>query len=194
MGVFFELLSAINNPEQKANVNQLSQVTNTIQQLTKSNGIDPAMAESIMSVVGENLRSAMQQQGDSPRDRGGSSQLSNLIGQVAGGNNPLSGAIGSLGGGNLGVGAIQSMIPPQIQQQMIEGLVKKTGLSANVAQSILPALLPAVFNLLQMGASKSGTQGANNPVLNAFLDSNNSGGADLGDVLKFANRFLNPPK
>lgn len=192
MGVFFELLSAINNPEQKANVNQLSQVTNTIQQLTKSNGIDPAMAESIMSVVGGSLRSAMQQQGDS--SGGGSSQLSNLIGQVAGGNNPLGGAIGSLGGSNPGVAAIQSMIPPQIQQQMIEGLVKKTGLSANVAQSILPALLPTVFNLLQMGARKSGTQGTNNPVLNAFLDSNNSGGADLGDVLKFANRFLNPPK
>jgi hypothetical protein len=190
MGVFFELLSAINNPQQKASIDQLSQVSNTIQQLTKSNGINPTMAESMMSLVGGHLRSALQQQGSVEN----SPQSSNLIGLVADGENFLGKAIGQLGGGSSNFAAIQSLIPPQIQQQMIQGLIQKTGLSASVAQSILPTLLPTVFNLLQMGANKSGTQGANNPVLNAFLDSNNSGGADLGDVLKFTNRFLNPPQ
>jgi hypothetical protein len=190
MGVFFEILSAINNPEQKANVNQLSQVTNAMQNLTESHKIDPAMTQSIMSTVGGYMRSALQQKGETE----GAGQIGNLVGQLAGGGNQIGSIVGQLAGGGSSFSAIQSFIPPQIQQQMIEGLVKKTGLPTNAIQGMLPTLLPTVFNLLQMGSSKPGVASAGNPVLNAFLDNSDEGGADLGNVLKFANRFLNPPK
>jgi uncharacterized protein YidB (DUF937 family) len=189
MGVFFEILSAINNPEQKASINQLSQVTNAIQSLTDERGIDPSMTQSIMSTVGGYMRSALQQKDET----GGAGQIGNLVGQLAGGGNQIGSIVGQLAGGNPSFSAIQSFIPPQIQQQMIEGLVQKTGLPTNAIQGMLPTLLPTVFNLLQMGSSKPGVS-ASNPVLNAFLDSSSEGGADLGNVIKFANRFLNPPK
>jgi len=44
-----------------------------------------------------------------------------------------------------------------------------------------------------MGASTSGVGGSNS-LLNTFLDSDRDGDTDLGDVFKFANRFLNPPR
>jgi hypothetical protein len=57
--------------------------------------------------------------------------------------------------------------------------------NASAIQSMLPALLPAIMGLLNMGAGKTG---GTNSLLSAFM----GGGNDLGDVFKFANRFLNP--
>jgi hypothetical protein len=193
MSIFFEILSAINNPEQKASIDQLSQATNTIQQLAKSNGIDPAMTQSLLSTAGGYLQSALQQQGGT----GGAQQISGLLGSLtggAGGGNPIAGAIGQLTDNNPSLSAIQALIPSQIQQQMIQGLVQKTGLNADVVQGMLPTLLPTVLNLLQMGAGKADTPEAKNPVLEAFLDNSGGNSADLGEVFKFANRFLNPAK
>lgn len=49
------------------------------------------------------------------------------------------------------------------------------------------------MGLLSIGA-KPGMAGGGNALLNAFLNSGGSGTTDLGTVMKFAGRFLNPPQ
>ncbi|MBW4432540.1 MAG: DUF937 domain-containing protein [Pelatocladus maniniholoensis HA4357-MV3] len=171
MGLFFDILSAINNPNQQGNVAQLESITNSIQELATSRGIQPSQIQQAMSVVGNMLRPALQKQHSSL----GSSQLQNLIGQAV--------ATGASTSGQ------QSMLSPQLHQQIVQTVSQRTGLSPNTIQAALPTLTSAVMNLLNMGATKPGVQGSNS-ILSAFLDSDRH--TDLGEVLKFANRFVNP--
>jgi hypothetical protein len=176
MGMFFDVLSAINNPNQQASVAQLASITNSIQQVAASQGIDPGKTQSLISALGGFLRPALQQQ----QSAIGGSQFDSLLGRL-----------GTGAGTAAGMSAISSLFPPQLQQQMIQGIAQKTGLSPNMLQSAMPILIPAVLGLLNMGANKPGSA-AGNPLLKSFLDSDRDGDADLGDVFKFATRFLSP--
>jgi hypothetical protein len=178
MGLFFDVLSAINNPNQQASVSQLESITNSIQQVASSQGIDAGKTQSLMSALGGFLRPALKQQ----RSAMGDNQLDNLLGRFGGGT-----------AATMGASAISSLFPPQMQQQMIQSIAQKTGLSPNMLQSAMPVLIPAVMGLLSMGAKKPG-MGGGNPLLNAFLDSDRDGDTDLGDVFKFASRFLSPAR
>lgn len=177
MGMFYEILSSINNPNQQGSVEQLASVVNSVQTLSQSSGIDPATMQTVLSSVGGVLRPALQQPG-------GLGGLGNLVGQLAGGNT----AGGLSGLSNLS--NLMSMVPPQLQQQIVQVVAEKTGMDANAIAPMLPGILNAVMGFLNMGASAPGATGSN-PVLSAFLDGNNDG-MDLGDVLNFAGRFLNP--
>lgn len=183
MGLFFEVLSAINNPHQSASIDQLSSLTGSVQQLATQNGISAGTMQSVLSSLGGALAPALQQQ----LGAGGGQQLGGLLGQLTGGNlagNVLSQATS----GNLDASSISSLIPPQVQQQIAQVVAQKTGLNAGMIQGLLPTLLPTVLGFFKMGAS---TTGGGNPLLNAFLDSNHDGNTDLGDMIKFADRFLN---
>jgi hypothetical protein len=59
---------------------------------------------------------------------------------------------------------------------------------------LVPALIPVVLRMLNMGKAQTSVgQIASNPLLTSFLgDANQDGSTDLGDVMKFAGRFLNP--
>lgn len=175
MGLFFEVLSAINNPDQQASVSQLASVTNSIEQLSASRGIQPAQMDSMVSVLGGVLRSTLQKQ----QSTLGGNQLENLVAQAAGKSNNLS--------------MLQSVFTPQLQQQITQAVAQKTGISPNLVQTVLPTLIPSVMGLLNMGSTKPGVQGSNS-ILTAFLDSDRDNDVDLGDVLKFSGRFLNPPR
>ncbi len=179
MGLFFDVLSSINNPNQNGSVEQLSSIMNTVQQAAASSGVEPSTVETVLSGLSGSLRPALQQQ----MTGGG---MGNLLGQLAG---AASGGGGSLGG-------LTSLLTPELQQQLIEGVTQKTGVNAGIVQSLLPSLLPAVMQLLNMGSSTSGGGGlsglASNPLLKSFLDGDRDQDVDLGDVFKFANRFLNP--
>lgn len=173
MGLFFDVLSSINNPNQQGSVSQLESITNSIQQAANSQGVDASKMQSVLSAAGGLLGPLLkQQQGNLP---GG--QLDGLVGQLAG--------AGAAGGG---ISALQSLIPPELQQQLIQGIAQKTGMNASAIQGMLPTILPAIMGLLGMG-SGTGMGGGSNPLLNAFL-SGGDGNTDLGDVFRFANRFL----
>lgn len=179
MGLFFDVLSSINNPSQQGSVSQLASITKSVQDLAASRGVQPATMQTVLSVLGTAISPALRQQ----RSVMGSNQLENLIGRSLGG-----GAVASV---------IQSLFPPQAQQQIIATIAQKTGLSPNAIQGMLPTLIPIVLGLLSMGAKKpgvAGVEGSNNSLLSAFLDSNQDGNADLGDVFNFATRFLNMPR
>jgi uncharacterized protein YidB (DUF937 family) len=181
MGLFFEVLSAINNPNQSASIDQLSSLTGSVQQLAAQNGLDVSTTQSVISALGGFLRPVLQQQA------GSNASLEGILRQVGGGN--LGGTVSQLAGGNLGATALDSLIPPALQQQIIQGIAQKTGLDAGMIQSLLPTLIPVVLNFLKMGNNTSGQGG--NSLLNTFLDSDRDGDTDLGDMMKFANRFLN---
>ncbi len=188
MGLFFDVLSAVNNPNQQASIEGLSSMSNAVQQLAGKNGLDAAATQSLMSAVGGALRPALQQQATAA---GGTPQLAGMISQFAG-SNPLGGMMGQASGGNSSMAALQSMIPAEMQQQLINSISQKTGMNAGMIQTMLPSVLPIVMNFFNMGAPTPGSRGGN-PLLSAFLDGNQDGNTDLGDVMKFAGRFLNAP-
>lgn len=173
MGLFFDVLSAINNPNQQGSIAQLESITNSIQQVVISRGIQPSQVENVMSVLGNALRPVLKQQ----QSTLGGNQFQNLIGQAA--------------GSGMGASGLQSLLTPQLQQQIVQTVSQRTGLSPNVIQAALPTLTSGVLGLLNMGSTKPSTLGSN-PLLNSFLDSDRDGNTDMGNVLKFANRFLNP--
>lgn len=201
MGLFFDVLSAVNNPNQQASVGQLGSLVNSVQQLSSQTGMDSATTQNVLSAVGQFVQPALQQQGAAM----GGQQLSNMVGQIAsagalgglmggdqGGNNPLGGLMGQVAGGG-GAAMLQGLLPASMQQQMAQVVAQKTGLDPTMIQSMLPSLIPVVMNLLNMGATKPGASGGGNPLLSAFLDGNHDGSTDLGDVMNFATRFINPP-
>lgn len=172
MSLFFDILSSINDPNQQGSVAQLGNVVGSLQQLATRQGVDATQMQSVLSSVGGFLGPALQQQ----QGVLGGGQLENLVGQLGSSGAPAT--------------AMQSLIPPQVMQQLVQAVSQKTGLDAETLQNLLPGLIPALMGLLNMGASKSGTGGGNNGLLNAFL--NGGSDTDLGEVFKFANRFLNP--
>jgi hypothetical protein len=172
MSMFFDLLSSINNPNQQGSVAQLSSVMGGLQQLAGSQGIDASKMQSVLSSVGGILGPALQQQ----QGALGGSQLENLVGQLGGSGAPAT--------------AMQSLIPPQLQNQLVEVIAQKTGMNAGMIQGMLPTLITSVMGMLNMGSSKPGMGGGGNPLLNSLLSGGS--GTDLGEVFKFANRFLNP--
>lgn len=177
MGLFFDVLSAINNPNQQGSAAQLAAITNSLQELSTGRGVQPSTMQAVLSALGSAMRPSLRQQ----RTVMGSNQLDNLISRGV--------------GGSMVASVIQSLFPPQAQQQLVEGIAQKTGLSPNAIQSMLPTLLSAVLGILSMGARKPGVMtGSANPLLSAFLDGDRDGDTDLGDVLKFASRFLNTPR
>ncbi|RUT08475.1 hypothetical protein DSM106972_016430 [Dulcicalothrix desertica PCC 7102] len=174
MSMFFDVLSAINNPDSSANVPQLASIMNSVQSLTTNRGMQPNQVQSMVSIVGNMIRPVLKQQ----QTTIGTGRLENLISQVV-----ASGASGS---------SLTSLLSPQLMQQISETVTKQTGMSPNLVQSALPTVVSAVLGMLQMGAPQTGAWGNSNPLLNSFLDSDGDGDTDLGDVMKFANRFLNP--
>ncbi|MFM7425469.1 MAG: DUF937 domain-containing protein [Elainella sp.] len=192
MGLFFDVLSAVNNPNQNASVDQLSSMANMVQQLGNQHGVEPSAMQSVISGLGGALRPALQQQAST----GGLGSLmgqlatSQLAGQLGGGQ--LGG--GQFGGGAGGLGGLASLITPQL----IQGLTQKTGVNAGTLQTMLPALIPVVMQFLNMGSNKGAGAAANpltsNPLLKSFLDSDQDQDVDLGDVMKFTGRFLNPAR
>jgi len=174
MGMFFEILQSINNPNQQGSISQLSSVMNAMQQTGTSRGLNASAMQTVMSALGGVMQPALKQQVSS----GGLSSLTGMLTQFAGGGN---------GGSNM----LSSMLSPQLQQQMTQTLAQKTGLDASMLQTMLPGLMSAAMGLLSMGSGKPGTTGSNG-ILNAFLDGD--GSMEMGDVFKFANRFLNAPQ
>ncbi|MBF2064520.1 MAG: DUF937 domain-containing protein [Calothrix sp. C42_A2020_038] len=171
MSFFFDLLSAINNPNQQANVPQLASIINSVESLTTNRGIQPTQVQTMISIVGNMIRPVLKQQ----QTVIGSGRLENLISQVVTGGTSSS--------------AFASLISPELMQQISETVTQRTGMSPNLVQSALPSAISTVFGLLQMGAPQTGAWGNSNPLLSSFLDSDENG-VDFGDVVKFANRFL----
>ncbi|MDE5111721.1 MAG: hypothetical protein O4753_10780, partial [Trichodesmium sp. St7_bin2_1] len=91
MGLFDQMLGAINNPNQEGSSNQLSNILDTVQQLSGGEGGDTGLTQVATTILGGHVRSALQQK----REESGSTGVQEIINQFAGTTaNPL--AVASL--------------------------------------------------------------------------------------------------
>lgn len=171
MGLFDQILNAVNNPSQQASTDQLSSILSAVQGLSNNFGTNPNQTQDILSVVGNYVRSSLQQ----TRSTAGNDQAQALVNQYgSSGPNPQ---------------AVSALLGPVMQQQVVQDLMQRTGLDPQTIQSMLPALVPLALNLLQSGNNTQNPQ-AGNSVLSAFLDGDGDGDVDLGDAFNVASQFL----
>ena len=173
MSLFFDVLTTINNPNQQGSVAQLSHVVEALDRLAEGQGLEQTQMTALLNHLGEALQPVLQDQAEAL----GTAGLEGLLGKLS-------------GSGSLGL--LQIAIPRPLQRDIIQTVAQQTGVEADRIQAMLPQLLPAILSLLDMGAAKPGTRGPNS-LLNAFLQSPPGHSTDLGTVLAFATRFLNPP-
>jgi hypothetical protein len=169
MGLFDQVVGALNNPNQQASTDQLSSILNVVQQVAGQQGLNAGTTQTMMSVVGKHLRTALHEQ----QSQGAATEdlVSRFSGTQA---NP---------------DAVSAIFSNQELQATIAEVAQKTGINPQTVQSLLPMLVPTVLNLLQTGAAKEPGQGGNS-VLATFLDSDRDGDFDIGDAMSMASRFL----
>jgi hypothetical protein len=163
MGLFNQILGAVGNSNQQGGLGQLLNIANTIQQISNNTGTDNSTIQAILSVVGKQVHSSLQEkQADE-----GTEAVEDLVNQFA--------------GTSANSEAVNSLFSPGVQQQVAETSAQRTGLDAGMIQQLLPTLVPLVLSFLQSGG---------NPMLNQFLDADGDGDVDIADAMKLASRFL----
>lgn len=172
MGIFNQILDAVNSPERQASWGQVGTIVDTVQQLSNNYQTNPDNVQSALSIVGNYTRSALQQQ----RLKGGESQAQQIVNQY-----------GGVSRNSQVVQALFNM--PQIEQMVME-IEKRTGLRGDTIQGMLPVLVPLVLNFLKTGNHSQNSLGSN-PVLNQFLDADGDGDVDMADAIKMAMGHLN---
>ncbi len=172
MGLFNQILQAINNPNQQASFNGLSKILGTIQQTGSIYGADPGQSQMLLSMVGGYVRSALQEK----RNNEGEDIVKNLVNQFSGTSaNPQ---------------AVFALFNHTQLAEIVPEIATKSGINASTIQAMLPMIIPAVLSLLKTGANTENTQEAGNPVLNEFLDADGDGDVDITDAMNLAKRFL----
>jgi hypothetical protein len=173
MSFFNQIVNALGNSDQQGSSGQVASMLGTVEQVGNSYGADPSIVQSALSIVGNHVRSALQQK----RDTEGSEQAQSLVNQYSGTYpNPQ---------------AVNSLFSPNQINGVVQAVAQKTGLNAGMVQQMLPILVPIVLNLLQTGTSTQHSQGGN-PVMNAFLDADHDGDVDISDAMHMAARHLSP--
>lgn len=171
MGLFDQILGAIEDPNQQASSGQIASMLSTVQQVSDSYGTDPSTTQSALSIVGNHVRSALQEK----RNTEGPEQAQALVNQFSGTYpNPQ---------------AVHSLFSPNQLQGVVAAVAQRTGLNAGIVQQMLPILVPIVMNLLQTGTHAQNPQGGNS-VLNVFLDADRDGDVDVADAMQMAGRYL----
>lgn len=172
MGLFDQIINAIDNSNQQGNPGQLDNIVNTVQQVSNSTGTDPSTMQSALGIVGNYVRSALQDK------------------QATEGNEAAQSVVNQFGGTSPNPQAVNSLFAPFLQQQLAETVAQRTGLNAGMVQQLLPILVPLVLNLLKSGANSQNPQAGGNSVLNSFLDSDRDGDVDITDAIRLASRYL----
>ena len=172
MGLFDQMLGAINNPNQEGSSNQLSNILDTVQQLSGGEGGDTGLTQAATTILGGHVRSALQQK----REESGSTGVQEIINQFAGTTpNPL---------------AVASLFSPGQITNIVQSISEKTGFGPSQIQGLLPTLVPVILNLLKTGNDTQNHEQGSNNVLNSFLDADGDGDVDITDVMGLASRFL----
>ena len=172
MGLFNQILQAVNNPNQQASLGELGNILSTIQQTGSIYGADPAKSQMLLSTVSGYVRSALQEK----QSTEGPDMVKNLVNQFSGTSaNPQ---------------AVFALFSQTKLAEMVPEIAQKSGLNAATIQAMLPVVVPALLSMLKAGASTDNPQAAANPVLNAFLDADGDGKIDMTDVMNLAGKFL----
>ena len=172
MGLFDKIAGAISDPNLQASAGQIGGILGSLQQTSNSQNLDNSTTQALMSVVGAQVRGALQEK----KSAGGMDGVQALVNQFAGtGFNPQ---------------AVSALFSSQQQEQVVEAASQSTGVNAATIQAMLPSLVPLVLNFLKTGSNAQNPEQGLNPVLSGFLDSDGDGDVDMGDVMKLAGRFF----
>jgi hypothetical protein len=166
MGLFDQVLGAIADPNAAGDNNQLSGILDAVQQLSGNGGGNADAMGSVMSIVGNYARSALQEQRSAGVD--------------------VQGLVNQFGGTGANNDAIFAIFNNSQLQSLLSEVESRTGLDRGTIESMLPTVLPIVLNFLKTGSGGSG----GNSVLNGFLDADGDGDVDLGDAMKMAGQYL----
>ncbi len=169
MGLFDQILGAVTNPNQQGSLGQIGSIISTVEQLSNSTGADPSTIQSLLGIVGNQVRSSLQDKQATEGEEG----VQALVSQFAG-SSPDS-------------EAVDSVFSPDKQQEVAEIAAQRTGLDPAMIQQILPLVVPVVLNFLHSGAD---TQAGGNSVLSSFLDANNDGNVDIADAIQLASKHF----
>ncbi len=172
MGLFDQILGAVNNPNQQGSLGQLGSIINTVNQLSNTTGTNPSTIQSVIGVVGNYVRSALQQK------------------QATEGNEAAQSLVNQYAGTSANPQAVNSLFSPNIQQQVAQVAAQHTGLDAGTIQQLLPVIVPLVLNFLRSGANAQNTQSGANSVLNCFLDADRDGDVDIADAMQLISRYI----
>ncbi len=172
MGLFDQIINAIENSNQEASSGQLASILSTMQQMGDSYGAEPSTVQSLLSIVGNYVRSALQQK------------------QATEGNDSAQAVVNQYSGTYPNPQAVQSLFSPEEQDQVAADAAEQTGLNMGKVQEMLPIVVPLVLNLLQTGTHGQNPQAGSNPVLSTFLDANHDGEVDIADAIQMAGRYL----
>jgi hypothetical protein len=171
MGLFFDILSSINHPEQRGSIEQLATVLTQAQQLSDQHDLDASTLQSLVTGLGRAMQSGLQEP-----DRLGSDRMERLFQWVRSIDRPSS------------ITAQPPLKPlwnDDQQRTIVREVAQKTGLPIQRVESMLPALVQLILGLLNMGTIQSVAK-VTNPLLTRFRDDD----SPLGDVLRLSNRFL----
>lgn len=172
MGLFDQVVNAINSSNQEGSSGQLATILSTIQQVSDSYGAEPSTVQSLLSIVGNSVRSSLQDK----RNTDGYEQAQAFVNQNSGTYpNPQ---------------AVHNLFSPNQVENLAQFAAQQTGLNMGTIQQMLPILVPLVLNLLQTGSQTQNPQGGANPVLNAFLDADRDGDVDVSDAIGLASRYF----
>ncbi|HEY9879079.1 MAG TPA: DUF937 domain-containing protein [Leptolyngbyaceae cyanobacterium] len=169
MGLFDQVLNAINDPNRQASQDQVGQLINTVQSVSQQANTNPDTVNQAVSILGSFVRSSLQE----TRTTQGDDAARELVRE----------------GSHSGAGILPRLFNNNQQQQLTQTLSQRTGLNSSQIQMLLPILIPMVMRLLQSGESTQPGSG-NNSVLSSFLDADRDGDVDMGDMLNTASRFI----
>lgn len=172
MGLFDRILDAINTPEREGSSNQLSNIIDTVQKLSRNYSANSEAIESAMSIVGRFTRSALQEK----RSADGEREARQIIDRF-GGTEPNERAIDTL------------FNQPQLQQMILE-ITNRTGIDSQTVKGLLPILVPLVLDFLKTGTNSKNFLESNS-VLKSFLDADGDGDVDIYDAMQMAKKHLN---
>lgn len=171
MSLFDNIASAIENPEQIASSEQLTGILTSVKKLSNNTTSNPEAVKSAMSVVGQHVRSSLQEK----RNGEDLSEVQSLVNQFSGTQPNLQ--------------AVENLFDPSQQDNLIQEIEAKTGLSGAEVEKALPSMVPLVLEVLQTGASNNNPQMAN-AVLSSFLDADGDGDVDIQDAINMASSYL----
>lgn len=169
MGLFDQVMQAIDDPNRLASTNDIGQVAKTVQQLSQQTNASPSGMQQAVSIVGKFVRSSLQE----TRSQQGNAAAQTLVER----------------GSESGTAVLGQLFSGGQQQQIAQTVSDRTGLNASQVQTLLPALIPVVMRLLNSGNTRNPGE-LNNNVLSSFLDSDGDGDTDMGDMLGMASRFI----
>ncbi|MGF1538193.1 MAG: DUF937 domain-containing protein [Elainellaceae cyanobacterium] len=174
MGLFDQVVGALDNPQQQASAGDLSSILGAVQQIAGSQGTSASNVETLMSIVGQYARSSLKETSQTA----GRDQAEDLVDRFAGTNPSMD--------------AMQALFSARQREEIADTASQRTGLNRDMVLSLLPIVVPIVLKFLKTGSSAEGVsrQSQSNSVLSMFLDSDRDGDVDLGDAISMAGRYL----